>query len=105
MFLGTELDPRRSDKEIGMLAQLQSSRRRVVAMSPTSMDGALKATPSWERLVRVGLALYLLPALLAVVFVSVVGMLLLVMGRRITDIVGSQACHPRTSFGPEAFRV
>jgi hypothetical protein len=88
-----------------MVTQLRSSPRCNAARSTMTIGNRPTDTPSWGQPLRVGIALYLLPALLAVLFVSAVGMLLLVAGRRFTDIVGSQACHPRTSVGPEVFRA
>jgi hypothetical protein len=61
-------------------------------------------TLSSDRLVGLGLALYLLPALLVVLVVSALGVLVLNAGRLVAPIVHSQACHPRESVGSEVFR-
>ena len=68
-----------------------SSPRCNAAKLTMTIGNRQTATPSWGQPLRVGIALYLLPALLAVLVVGAVGMLLLVAVRRFTDNVGSQA--------------
>jgi hypothetical protein len=87
-----------------MVTLLQPSPRCNAAKSTMRVGNPPTARPSWCRPLRVGLALYLLPALLAVIFVGVIGILLLAAGRCFTDIVGSQACHPRNPVELEVFR-
>jgi hypothetical protein len=87
-----------------MLTQLRMSPPGDATKSTATIGSPLTATPWWSWLLRIGLGLYLLPVLLAVLLVGAVGMLLLDAGRRFTDLIGSQACHPQNTVGPDAFR-
>jgi hypothetical protein len=88
-----------------MATELRSSPRFKAAKSTRAIGSPPQATRTWERRLRVGLGLHLLQALLAVIFESAVGMVLLVAARLFPGVVGIQACTPRTSVGPEVFRA
>jgi hypothetical protein len=68
------------------------------------MEIPREVLPSSGHLFQVGLALYLLPALLVVLVAGVLGMLVLAATRLLTDIVGWQAYQPRNPVGPESIR-
>ena len=87
-----------------MSAQRRSRPSRKTGKANTLKRGLPVATPSSVRLVQVGLGFDLLPALLVVLAVGAIGVLILAAGRLLTDIVGSQSCHPRGPIGPESLR-
>ena len=66
--------------------------------------GAERGGLAMGRLVQVSIAIWLLPALLMVLVVGAFGFLVLDAGRRFTDVLTGQACHPRNSAGLESFR-
>jgi hypothetical protein len=58
--------------------------------------------PGVGRLIPIILALYLTPALLAVLLMGGVGMLVLAIARAITSIVHGPEAWPRSPVGPES---
>jgi hypothetical protein len=67
------------------------------------MDEQSVATTAITRLVRVALALYLIPALLMVLVVGGCGMLILGTVRVLTTIVWGPVSWPSTPVGPTSF--
>ena len=66
------------------------------------MDAGEEARPRAGRLIPIILALYLTPALLAVLLMGGVGMLVLAIARAITSIVHGPEAWPRSPVGPES---
>ena len=62
------------------------------ATKMTTVDDPRKIPSAWERPFRIGFALCLVPALLAVVMVSVAGMIVLAAGRPFAEIVKGSDC-------------
>jgi hypothetical protein len=70
---------------------------------PQGVERDGRAGGPWAgRLVSIILALYLTPALLAVLLVGGVGLLVLAVARAITAIVHGREAWPRSPVGPES---
>ena len=59
-----------------------------------------EASPRAGRLIPILLALYLTPALLAVLLVGAIGMLILAVARLVASIMGSPEARPRKPVEP-----
>ncbi len=64
------------------------------------VEGRLGSRTGWERLVRVALAINLVPALLVVLLVGGIGMLILAAARAIVWIVRGPVAGPRNPVDP-----
>lgn len=71
-------------------------------MGTWGVDAGEGGPPRVGRLIPIVLALYLTPALLAVLLVGGVGMLILAIARAITSIVHGPEAWPRSPVGPES---
>jgi hypothetical protein len=83
-----------------MTIQVQSMRVRR-GIQPTGVpEGGMEGRTGWERLIQMALAIYLVPALLAVLLVGGIGMLVLAAARAITWIARGPEVGPRKPMDP-----
>ena len=88
-----------------MISQLQSIPSHTTVKADPMMETAPSVASSIGRLVQVGLALCLLPALLIVLVVGALGMLILASTRIFPSIVSCEASDPQEPIGLESFRA
>jgi hypothetical protein len=83
-----------------MIHQLRSAQFGEVGRASLVTAGGPDRAGGLSRLVRVTLALYLIPALLIVLVVGVGGMLILTVARVLITIAWGPIIWPRTPVGP-----
>jgi hypothetical protein len=93
------------DAGLAMFNQLEQRSSTKRTRTSTMVHIAPTFTPLPGRLIQVGVALYLLPALVAVLAVSAVGIGVVWAREIVCGSIGRESCVPRDRVGQEIFRA
>jgi len=89
---------------LAMFNQLQQRPTTKRTKASTTVHIAPTFTPSPGRLLQIGVALYLLPALVVVLAVSALGILVVWAREFVCGSIWRESCAPRERVGQEIFR-